>query len=129
MGGGRQMLQSFVNGTITDPIDKWACYSKDGRDLIKKWKEDKKSRNFDFKVVENNEQLSQVDYENTEFLLGIFANGHIPMDWKRDKGPKGQPSLEEMTIAAIKVLKKADKGFLLVVEFCIIINFFLEKGQ
>ncbi|XP_051165569.1 alkaline phosphatase-like [Leptopilina boulardi] len=116
MGGGRQMLQSFVNGTITDPIDKWACYSKDGRDLIEKWKKDKKSRNFNFKVVENNEQLSQVDYENTEFLLGIFANGHIPMDWKRDKGPKGQPSLEEMTIAAIKVLKKADKGFLLVVE-------------
>lgn len=116
MGGGRQMLRSFVNGTMNDPIDKWACYSKDGRDLIEKWKKDKKSRNVAFKFVENNEQLLDVNYKETEFLLGIFANGHISMDWQRDKGPKGQPSLLEMTTAAIKVLENGDDGFLLVVE-------------
>lgn len=115
MGGGRQMLRSFVNGTMNDPIDKWACYSKDGRDLIEKWKKDKKSRNVAFKFVENNEQLLDVNYKETEFLLGIFANGHISMDWQRDKGPKGQPSLLEMTTAAIKVLENGDDGFLLVV--------------
>ncbi|XP_033230380.1 alkaline phosphatase, tissue-nonspecific isozyme-like isoform X2 [Belonocnema kinseyi] len=116
MGGGRQMLQSLLNGTASDPIDKWACRSKDGRDLIEKWRQDKKSRKISFEVVQNNEELSKVDYEKTEFLFGIFANGHIAMDWQRDKSPKGQPSLEEMTAAAIKILDKSDKGYLLVVE-------------
>lgn len=49
--------------------------------------------------------------------MGIFANGHMSMEYKRDNGPKGQPSLEEMTKAAIKILKKCTKGFLLVVRF------------
>ena len=110
------MLQSSSNGSASDPIDRWACYSKDGRDLIGVWREDKKSRKVPFEIVQNNEELSQVDHERTEFLLGIFSNGHIPMDWKRDKSPKGQPSLEEMTTAAIKNLQKSDKGFLLMVS-------------
>ena len=117
MGGGRQMLQSSLNDTDSDPIDKWACRSKDGRDLIEQWRQDKKSKKVSFEVVQNNQELSQVDYEKTDFLLGIFANGHIAMDWQRDKSPKGQPSLEEMTTAAIKILDKSDKGYLLVVIF------------
>lgn len=122
MGGGRQMLQSSLNDTSSDPIDKWACRSKDGRDLIEKWRQDKKSRKISFEVVLNNEELSKVDYAKTDFLLGIFANGHIAMDWQRDKSPKGQPSLEEMTTAAIKILDKSDKGYLLMVSFLIFLT-------
>lgn len=116
MGGGRQVMKSNVKPGKNDPIDTWACYSKDNRDLIKDWIKDKRSRKVSFDVVENNEQLSKVDTKNVDYLLGIFANGHIKMDWERDRGPQGQPSLEEMTVAAVKILKKSPEGFLLVVE-------------
>lgn len=34
----------------------------------------------------------------------------------RDKGPKGEPSLSEMTRKAIQILQKNKKGFFLLVE-------------
>lgn len=115
MGGGRQMLQSNSTAKPGDPIDTWACYSKDGRNLIDDWVADKARRNFLHTVVQNNDELSKVDPEKTDFLLGVFANGHISMDWERLTGPEGQPSLEQMTSTAIKVLRKSKKGFILVV--------------
>ncbi|XP_011495250.1 PREDICTED: alkaline phosphatase [Ceratosolen solmsi marchali] len=116
MGGGRQMLQTVVNTTESDPIDTWAGRRRDGRNLISDWMADKKSRKASFSVVQNNEELAEINYDKIDFLLGIFANGHIPMDYKRDNGTNGQPSLEEMTVAALKILKKSNNGFLLVVE-------------
>ncbi|XP_063985258.1 alkaline phosphatase-like isoform X2 [Diachasmimorpha longicaudata] len=116
MGGGRQMLKSNVTGTKSDPIDTWACYSSDGRDLLSDWQNDKAERNLRYKLVQNTNELRNVDAAEVDYLMGIFANGHISMDWNRDTGPTGQPSLEEMTKMAIKVLEKETKGFLLVVE-------------
>lgn len=116
MGGGRQVLKSNVTAGEFDPIDTWACYSQDGRDLIDKWTKDKSSRNLAHKVVQNNEELSRVDVDSVDYLLGIFANGHIEMDWKRERGPKGQPSLEEMTVTALRILQKSKQGYFLMVE-------------
>ncbi|CAG5092236.1 Similar to ALPL: Alkaline phosphatase [Cotesia congregata] len=116
MGGGRQMLKSNSSGTKIDPIDTWACYSQDGRHLMEDWASDKSARKFRHQIVQNNEQLRAVDPDDVDFLLGVFANGHLNMDWQRIDTPEGQPSLEEMTIMAIRVLRKAAKGFLLVVE-------------
>lgn len=115
MGGGRQGMKSNVSATEFDPIDEWACRSNDGRDLLTAWAEDKMARKVSHQVVQNNEELSKIDYEKVEFVLGIFANGHIKMDWEREKGPLGQPSLENMTLAAIKILSKSPNGFVLVV--------------
>ncbi|KAG5325756.1 PPBT protein, partial [Pseudoatta argentina] len=116
MGGGRQMMKSNVSASEFDPIDTWACYRQDGRDLINEWMRDKSNRNLVYKVVQNNEELSRVDIDNVDYLLGIFANGHIAMDWKRERGPKGQPSLEEMTVTALRILQKSKQGYFLMVE-------------
>nr|XP_033187513.1 alkaline phosphatase-like [Bombus vancouverensis nearcticus] len=116
MGGGRQMLKSNATGTEFDPIDNWAGQRNDGRDLIEEWKRDKVARNLSFKIVQNNEELFRVDTDKVDYLLGVFANGHISMDWNREKGPKGQPSLEEMTVTALKILQKSKHGYLLMVE-------------
>ncbi|XP_076240183.1 alkaline phosphatase [Calliopsis andreniformis] len=116
MGGGRQVMKSNATAGESDPIDTWACYRQDGRDLIDEWKRDKASRKLSFSVVENNEQLSKVDTDKVDYLLGIFANGHISMDWNRTEGPEGQPSLEEMTVTALKILQRSKHGYLLVVE-------------
>lgn len=117
MGGGRQVLQSNVTSKEHDPIDTWACYSNDGRDLISDWAKNKKQQNANYKIVENNEQLKNIEPDKIDYLLGIFANGHMSMDWERQSGPYGQPSLEEMTTAAINILKKSKNGYLLVVIF------------
>ncbi|XP_076182344.1 alkaline phosphatase, tissue-nonspecific isozyme isoform X2 [Ptiloglossa arizonensis] len=116
MGGGRQTMKSNATATEFDPIDTWACKRQDGRDLIEEWRRDKESRNLLYSVVENNEQLSRVNTRKVDYLLGIFANGHISMDWNREKGPKGQPSLEQMTVTALKILQRSKHGYLLVVE-------------
>ena len=69
MGGGRQCLQSNTKDLPGDPVDTWACFSKDGRDLIKDWIQDKKGRDKTYAVVQNNEQLNSVK-SSTEFVLG-----------------------------------------------------------
>ncbi|EZA61510.1 Alkaline phosphatase, tissue-nonspecific isozyme [Ooceraea biroi] len=116
MGGGRQTMKSNVSASEFDPLDTWACYRQDGRDLINDWIRDKCKRNLAHRVVQNNEELSSVDVDNVDYLLGIFANGHLEMDWKRERGPKGQPSLEEMTVTALRILQKSKQGYLLMVE-------------
>ncbi|XP_032670591.1 alkaline phosphatase-like [Odontomachus brunneus] len=116
MGGGRQVMKSNVSADEFDPVDSWACYRRDGRDLIDEWIRDKSDRMLAHSVVQNNEELSRLDIDNVDYLLGIFANGHIEMDWKRKRGPKGQPSLEQMTTAALRILQKSPQGYFLMVE-------------
>lgn len=123
MGGGRQMLKSNVSASEFDPIDSWACYRQDGRDLIAEWIRDKSSRDLAYSVVQNNEELSRLDTDNVDYLLGIFANGHIEMDWKRERGPKGQPSLEEMTVTALRILQKSKQGYFLMVSRILVLSF------
>ncbi|KAF5290837.1 hypothetical protein FQA39_LY14599 [Lamprigera yunnana] len=115
MGGGRQCFISNVSGTKDDPIDTWACYSKDGRNLIETWKKDKVDKKVLHAVVTNNGELNDLDL-NTEYVLGIFANGHLKMNHARSVGPEGMPSLTNMTQKALAVLQKNKNGFLLIVE-------------
>jgi len=116
MGGGRQTMKSNVSASEFDPLDMWACYRQDGRDLIEDWTKDKSKRKLAYSVVQNNEELSRVDVDNVDYLLGVFANSHIEMDWKRKRGPRGQPSLEEMTVTALRILQKSKEGYLLMVR-------------
>lgn len=133
MGGGRQTMKSNVTAGEFDPLDTWACYRQDGRDLIADWARDKSNRNLSYTVVQNNEELSRVNIDNVDYLLGIFANGHIEMDWKRERGPKGQPSLEEMTTTALRILQKSKQGYVLMVHIqyiphvCIHIRFYTRS--
>lgn len=70
MGGGRQCLVSNVNGTESDPIDTWSCYSSDGRDLINDWKLDKLKRQLKHAIVQNNHELDSLDANKVDYLLG-----------------------------------------------------------
>lgn len=117
MGGGRQCLVSNVTDTPSDPIDMWSCVAKDGRNLIHKWAEDKRERRLPFAVVQNNGELAKIADDNmAEYVLGIFANGHLMYDHERNNGPQGMPSLREMTDRAIQILDRNPKGYVLVVE-------------
>lgn len=116
MGGGRQCLQTNITNSDADPIDTWSCRRKDNRDLIRVWLDDKKKRNLSHKLVENTGNLRATDTTDADYVLGIFANGHLKMEWNRDKSSVGMPSLLDMTTTAIKILQKNPNGFVLVVE-------------
>ncbi|XP_055906923.1 alkaline phosphatase isoform X1 [Eupeodes corollae] len=116
MGGGRQCLVSHANSSDADPLDTWACNSKDGRNLIHDWEVQKNNAGESSAVVQNNEELANLNGADVDYVLGIFANGHLKYDHERDSGPKGMPSLKDMTLKALEVLKTKPKGFLLVVE-------------
>jgi alkaline phosphatase len=114
MGGGRQSLVSGVQGTAKDPVDNLGCRSVDGRNLIADWEADKRRRDLSYRLVNKTDDLENL--EGADYVLGIFANGHMPYDDQRDKSSGGQPSLVEMTEAALQVLQRDDRGFVLVVE-------------
>ncbi|KAH8387011.1 hypothetical protein KR093_004141 [Drosophila rubida] len=116
MGGGRQMLVSNVSGSDSDPLDTWAGHSNDGRNLIKDWTDYKNEQGVSHAVVQNNGELRHLDGQNTDYVLGIFANGHLKYDHERDHSDAGMPSLTNMTLKALEVLGNSDKGYLLVVE-------------
>ncbi|XP_034238800.1 alkaline phosphatase [Thrips palmi] len=116
MGGGRQCLQSNVVDSDADPIDTWSCRRKDNMDLIQAWKDDKESRKLKHKFVGNTGTLLAADTKEADYVLGVFANGHLKMEWNRDKSDEGMPSLKNMTTTAISILKRNPNGFVLVVE-------------
>lgn len=114
MGGGRQCFQHNVTGSQADPIDTWACFSVDGRDLIRDWENDKIARGLSYSVVQNNSELENLN-TNSDYVLGLFANGHLKMDHERDVSSSGMPSLVNMTEKALSVLMKNPNGYILMV--------------
>ncbi|XP_068632142.1 alkaline phosphatase-like [Battus philenor] len=115
LGGGRQVLVTNSTGTPEDPISGWSCYRQDGRNLIDEYKKDKDTRGLKYEVVSNTGELRNVN-DSVDYLFGIFANEHMKYEFERNKSDEGQPSISDMTKAAIKVLKKNPNGFFLMVE-------------
>lgn len=81
MGGGRQCLESGVEGTVEDPIDEWSCRSADGRNLIADWRRDKQARGGQFAVVANNKELLELRPNDVDHVLGIYRNPYIKHTW------------------------------------------------
>ncbi|XP_045111600.1 alkaline phosphatase-like isoform X1 [Portunus trituberculatus] len=88
----------------------------DGRNLLDDWVRDKKARDLNAEYVWNKAQFDKVDPRHTDYLLGIFGYSHLDFEVDRNKGPLGDPSLVEMTVKAIQILRKNPRGFFLMVE-------------
>ncbi|XP_018019831.1 membrane-bound alkaline phosphatase isoform X2 [Hyalella azteca] len=110
-GGGRQALGAqFDNSTAT------SCRRLDGLNLAHKWQEMRQAEGASYAYVTNTGQLRDVNIDNAEFILGLFADNHIPYERDRDLGVAGEPSLSELTATAIKRLSRAEEGYFLIVE-------------
>nr|XP_014289943.1 alkaline phosphatase, tissue-nonspecific isozyme-like isoform X2 [Halyomorpha halys] len=116
MGGGRQQLKANSSSSPGDPIETGSCTRTDGRDLIAEWAKEKQSQGLNYAVPTNTKTLLEVNTDDTDYLLGIFSNDHLPFDYVRNKLEDGVPSLEQMTTTALKILMKNKEGFLLMVE-------------
>lgn len=110
LGGGRR---EFYADNITDHTGSYG-YRTDGRNLMEEWSNARENS----AMVFNKSSLLDVDYENTDYLLGLFGRSHN--DYNLDNIASGNtdlyPSLMEMTKAAIDMLSKEENGFFLFVE-------------
>lgn len=110
MGGGRT---EFLPADMADPeYTERHGERADGRNLVNIWQQ----RHPDGAYVWNAQQLANLDLSRTPRLLGLFEPSHMRYGHDRDKDKAGEPSLAEMTRAALDVLKHNDKGFFLMVE-------------
>lgn len=113
LGGG---LRNFLPVNTTSDFLKHKINGKrtDGRNLQLEWQHQKNLLNQNAELVSNRDELMRLSTK-TEFLLGLFAYSHMNFDYDREKSE--EPSLAEMTAAAIKVLSRNNtKGFFLTVE-------------
>ncbi len=83
----------------------------DGRDLVAEWLE---RRPGAVAVSTRDELLAAESPNNGGALLGLFAPSHLAFE--ADRADTREPSLTEMTIAAIDRLATHPEGFVLIVE-------------
>ncbi len=109
LGGGRR---SFTPTSLADPEDAaTAGLRTDGRNLAAEW-----SARPNSEYVWNRADLAAIDPSTTDHLLGLFSRGHMAYETDRADDVAGEPSLTEMTEAAIEILSQDPDGFALVVE-------------
>ncbi len=111
LGGGRQ---NFIPNTYADPEYSILKPGKrtDGRDLTQEWL----NKHDNSAYVWNYKQLKTVNLQETEHLLGLFEPSHMQYELNRSKDEAGEPSLSEMTTAALTVLNRNNQPFFLMVE-------------
>jgi alkaline phosphatase len=107
LGGGRMYFMSVEQ---RDPEEDDKVGTRlDGRDLIGEWKNHHPGGRY----VWNREQLSAAPAGAP--ILGLFEYDHLHFDYDRKDDP-GEPSLAELTTAAIRRLQASPGGYFLMVE-------------
>lgn len=109
-GGGRQ---HFLAAGADDPeYTEYFGARLDNRNLIAEWQAKSPANQF----IWNKAQLEALDLKKTKHLLGLFEPSHMNYEADRSQDRSGEPSLAEMTKAAITVLQNNPNGFFLMVE-------------
>uniref|UniRef100_A0A182IV49 alkaline phosphatase n=1 Tax=Anopheles atroparvus TaxID=41427 RepID=A0A182IV49_ANOAO len=114
LGGGRGNL--LPKETLDE--EGKAGYRGDGKNLIDQWKQTHATMGKS-EYVWNREQLLAVDVSSTDYLLGLFESGHMKYNLEvqaSSEAARLEPTLEEMTETAIKLLRKNPHGYVLFVE-------------
>ena len=115
LGGGSRYL---LGKNTTHPITGKAGHREDGQNLFTTWTEHRKETGLPqekYRVVHNREELIKAkDDRSLDFIFGIFSENDLSYDMERDS--QKEPNLEEMTETALNLMKKNEKGFLLVIE-------------
>lgn len=107
LGGGRAYL---MPETELDPETGKKGNRLDRKNLINAWKTKHPTGTY----IYTRDELLSLNTAQTDSLLGLFAPDH--MDFFLESGASNDPSLEDMTRAAISMLQKEANGFVLLVE-------------
>ncbi|XP_029205526.2 alkaline phosphatase-like [Acropora millepora] len=109
-GGGRR---KFLHQGQADPEYPGKKGERlDRKDLIQQWLD----KHNNSRYVWNQAQFDQIDPEKVDHVIGLFEYSHMKYEVNRLNDTAGEPSIEEMTEKAIKILQKNPKGFFLLVE-------------
>ena len=110
LGGGRRHLMPV---TVVDPeYPNKSGRRTDGRNLIEEWNAKSDSHAF----VYDQAGFDTVDFSSNQRILGLFEPSHMQYELDRADDKAGEPSLAEMTEAAITRLSQDEDGFVLMVE-------------
>ena len=109
LAGGRSY---FTPTEVADPeYPQVKGRRTDGRNLINEWQ----AANPAGRYVWNQQQFL-AEAATAPALLGLFEPDHMQYEHDRAADAAGEPSLAQMTRAAIANLSRQDKGFVLLVE-------------
>ena len=113
MGGGRRHFlprdEAFNSPDAASSIE---GDRTDGRDLTAEWQTMYENGVYVF----DQSGFDGLDTETTEKVFALFNESHMQYEADRSNDIAGEPSIAEMTSAAIKVLDNNEKGFFLMVE-------------
>lgn len=114
LGGGRQ---KFLPLAVQDPeYPELTGERQDGRNLITTWQEKYPHGKFVMSAAE----LAAISDSNPSHVLGLFEPSHMRYAVDRSRDPAGEPSLKDMTEAAIRFLERRSaetkKGYFLIIE-------------
>ncbi|KAF2362389.1 Alkaline phosphatase [Trinorchestia longiramus] len=117
MGGGYSCLTGNATDLPGDPLDlEWGCIRSDNFDLFAQWKSNQEAQARKHAAVRTLTELQAVNTSDVDYILGVFANDHVPYEYLKRDLDLDMPTLASMTESAIKVLQNGDSGFVLLVE-------------
>ncbi|XP_073955227.1 alkaline phosphatase-like [Choristoneura fumiferana] len=127
MGGGRRHFLPTVTPDPEHPSREGRRL--DGRNLAEDWAREKKRRRLRAQYIHTKDQLAKLDSRSVDYLLGLFEYSHMEFNAERGTATDAEegtssgstvkaddPSLADMTRAALSILLKNDKGFFLLIE-------------
>ncbi len=110
LGGGRG---NFMTSDQADPeYPEKTGRREDGRDLVAEWT----GKSADHAFVWDKAGFDATDFETDAKILGLFEPSHMQFELDREKDAAGEPSLAELTKAAISRVSRNEDGFVLMVE-------------
>lgn len=86
------------------------CARKDKKNLLEQWVKE----NPEGVLLTKRDQLMSLDVKNVSKIFGLFGSSHL--DYQADQNAD-VPSLANMTLQAIRLLKKNENGFFLMVWY------------
>ncbi|WP_084396376.1 alkaline phosphatase [Henriciella aquimarina] len=110
LGGGRE---SFLPASVADPeTGEPAGRRADGENLIDAWLAEPGERTY----IYDQAGFDATDFASDQKIMGLFQPSHMQYSLDRGEDIAGEPSLAEMTKAAITRLSRSDEGYVLLVE-------------
>lgn len=110
LGGGRG---AFFPASMTDPETGEAAGRRvDEADLTEVWT----AKSDDHVYITDQAGFEAIDFASSARVLGLFEPSHMQYELDRADDPAGEPSLAELTSAAITRLSQDDEGYVLLVE-------------
>lgn len=110
LGGGRR---HFLPTDLSDPEEPARGGRRnDGRNLVREWE----AKSGAHKYIWSGAQFAATEFSTDVRILGLFEQSHMEYEYDRPSDVGNEPSIADMTEAAITRLSQNADGYILMVE-------------